>query len=32
MIYAICADSGEILAASWGKRNKAGGQEADDEA
>lgn len=22
MIYAICADSGEILAASWGKRNK----------
>ena len=24
MSYAICAGSGEILAASWGKRNKAG--------
>ena len=24
MIYAICAQSAEILAASWGKRNKAG--------
>jgi insertion element IS1 protein InsB len=22
MIYAVCAESGEILAASWGKRNK----------
>lgn len=24
MIYALCADTGEILAASWGKRNKTG--------
>lgn len=24
MIYALCTHTGEILAASWGKRNKAG--------
>ncbi len=24
MIYALCAETGEILAASWGKRNKTG--------
>lgn len=24
MIYALCAESGEILAATWGKRNRAG--------
>ncbi len=24
MLYALCTETGEILAASWGKRNKAG--------